>query len=270
MKTSPITILGKPVYLRVSIEVTEGFKTDYQRYSKTPLEVGKFIQLDVMPDDVKITHPVVQFETEQQCVIACDNHNRFWGWTNDEKVNILYRVLSLLDKIQLKAVAFLFLLLFSFVGRAQECVGREPMVAITSACNGSVCLKNTYNIGTSYCSWFVVNATGATSYVWSDATGVVGNTAAYSYSPSIAGVTSLTVLGSVTYSDGVTCTATAGVNLTAVVCDFLSTVGIESYELNEGVNPVYFDLQGNVVVPVPGMLVIEKKGVKVRKVVVCY
>lgn len=166
------------------------------------------------------------------------------------------------------AITTALILMMSFA-QAQKCDSLAPNVQISTSCH-SICVPGTFKIDTAFCGWFVMTASGASSYTWSIGSTTIATGAALTYSATSPGVTNYVVTGSVTYTDGLTCYGTAVISVTAVICANGTPGGPATGVIENGpvINspPVYYDLQGNRVERRAGTVMIERTGTRSKKV----
>jgi hypothetical protein len=166
-----------------------------------------------------------------------------------------------------RRAATAILLIALFFGKAQNCRDNPPQVNISTSCH-SVCAPGTYKLDTSFCGWFVMHATGAQAYSWNVQGTLTVVSPTILYTPGLVGITNYTLTGSVTYPNGLTCTNTAVISITAVACAHSDTpVGINEIPPVQ-LKPVYTDLLGNQIEPRNNEIMIERVGTRRRKVLI--
>lgn len=169
-----------------------------------------------------------------------------------------------------QAAMVLVLFFWTVFVQAQPC-----QVGISTSCH-SMCVPGTYKIDTAFCGWFVMTATGASSYTWHVSSGQILASPTITVYPGNPGVVNYTVTGTVLINNE-PCTSQAVISITNVVCanGTPQWVGIPEVPLAPPFDSAqgdikYYDVYGQRVYEpeaYKGQVLIEWVGKRRRKVV---
>lgn len=147
------------------------------------------------------------------------------------------------------------------------CEGLQP-IGYSVGCH-TYCAAGTYEVDQSYCPWNRITPTGqcdTNSYTWHVGTSAPQTTPTIIFTPGQPGVVNFTLTG-VAMIGTVTCFQSISFQFTVVACTYTNTVGMDEYSLGGQVVPIYYNLQGVRVEKQAGMLLIEKVGIRRRKII---
>lgn len=269
IKQYPIIDGNRTHYVRLPIQVKERHLQDYP----IKLEVGKWIAVNVaLKGYIPLIAPMA-FDTEEECQLACDIHNSYHKFTEDqirevitESMQQMNYITKFLSECGVKRAATVLLIFLSLVIKSQ------------TACD-SIFPPINYSTGShTFCVPGTVNPPGQGTTIWVRITpqyvdtlntffevnGVTTQTATYVFYPGAPGLTTFR-LWAWTNFHGVRCFQEIAWTFTTIVCAYGSPVGIEEYDLPE-TGKIYFDLQGNRIEKRYNELIIEQAGNRRRKI----
>lgn len=85
------------LYVKYPVQITTALlKLCKQRYllCSHTLTVGQWIAADIVFDGYSIPHTERGYDKEEECQKACDAHNMFCGWSQNQAIQIIDQALK--------------------------------------------------------------------------------------------------------------------------------------------------------------------------------
>lgn len=164
----------------------------------------------------------------------------------------------------MKTIVTIIAIAISTLTASGQCDSIPPLMQMGySTGSHTFCVPGTYIIGAPYAGWVRINPTycDTNTCTFSVNGGPPTLTASITFTPSAPGITTFVIIGM--NPNYPACTQTVVLTFTTVACQYTYTappVGIEEYENNASVAPIYYDMLGTVIELRYNEVIFERRG----------